>query len=49
MPITESVFEYISPKDVAARVVFFQSAPGGSKTIVNILPIPTGGFIFCFG
>lgn len=49
MPITEAVFVYCSPKDVAAKVAFYISAPGGSKTVVNIIAVPTGGFIFCFG
>lgn len=46
MPITSCLFRNCSPKDVAAFVLV---DVGAAKDIVTIIPVPGGGFIFCYG
>lgn len=46
MPIVESVFENINPKDVPTRTAYYI---GLGKTIVSIESVYGGGFIYNFG
>ena len=46
MPIVEAEFRNINHKDVPAAVLAYVAA---LKDIVSIIPVPSGGYIFCFG